>query len=110
MGNPIRTTISVLGRNDMKKRRVRVGEIYQDCTYHPVLCTESSADDVLGISLIDGTYPRSCSPMHCGIRRLTLKQALRIKMKGPGKAVEAKFRELEKQGWCCAKSAKWKWW
>lgn len=46
---------------------IDVGQIYQDCSYHPVLCTEVDGDDVAGISLVDGSTPRSCSISHCGV-------------------------------------------
>ena len=36
-----------------------VGQIYEDCAFHPVLCTELLVDDdeMIGISLIDGSWP-----------------------------------------------------
>lgn len=46
---------------------IEVGQIYRDCSYHPVLCTEVYDDDVAGVSLIDGSSPRSCSIRHCGV-------------------------------------------
>ena len=63
---------------------VTVGTIYEDCAFHPVLCTFSSPDEdeLRGISLIDGQM-RSCSYFHCGAEPLTLGQALRIKSDFP---------------------------
>ena len=36
---------------------IKPGDIYEDCTYHPVLCTWRDGDEVAGISLIDGSRP-----------------------------------------------------
>jgi len=57
-----------------------VGTIYEDCAYHPVLCTYKNGDEdeMEGISLIDGQI-RRCSVFHCGAEPLTLAQALAIK-------------------------------
>lgn len=62
-----------------RKQKIRVGDIYEDCDYHPVLCTESSRWDVAGISLIDGTTPRSCSVEDCAIRKLSLSSAVELR-------------------------------
>lgn len=58
--------------------RLVVGDIYEDCNYHPVLCTSVDYDEDTpeGISLIDGSQPRSCSLVHCGIRRLSVAEVL----------------------------------
>jgi hypothetical protein len=65
--------------------KLRPGDIYEDCSYHPVLClgADYKTDEVWGVSLIDGTYPRSCSLRFCGVRKLTPKQAWEIKACGP---------------------------
>lgn len=55
------------------------GHIYRDCAGHPVLCTEVSLDGVCGVSLIDGSRPRSCSIKHCEVERISLSKAERIK-------------------------------
>ncbi len=55
------------------------GDLYMDCNYHPVLCTESDQDDVSGISLLDGSMPRSCSIEHCNVKRLTIHDALNLR-------------------------------
>jgi hypothetical protein len=59
---------------------IAVGTIYEDCAYHPVLCTYRSdeEDEMEGISLIDGQI-RRCSVLYCGAEPLTLAQALAIK-------------------------------
>ncbi|MEW2087627.1 hypothetical protein [Streptomyces sp. NPDC005283] len=39
---------------------IRVGDIYEDCSFHPVLRTEIDDDGgvvLSGISLIDGSFP-----------------------------------------------------
>jgi hypothetical protein len=52
------------------RHRSRVGEIYEDCTYHPCLCAVVDFDkrDIQGISLIDWSAPSSCRLDHCGAR------------------------------------------
>jgi hypothetical protein len=57
---------------------IRPGDIYEDCACHPVLCTHVSDvdDEICGISLVDGSAPRSCSLRHCGVRRLSLGEAV----------------------------------
>jgi len=54
-----------------------VGCIYEDCRFHPVECTLASADtdELQGTSLIDGSWPSSCSIEHCGPVLLTREQA-----------------------------------
>ena len=57
---------------------IRPGDIYEDCSYHPVLCTHLAEDGevLMGISLIDATSPRSCSVVHCGPIKLTVADVL----------------------------------
>jgi hypothetical protein len=66
------------------------GDIYEDCAYHPVLCTWREGDEVAGISLIDGSHPRSCSLAHCGVVKLDIAdvhQAIeRVRGRAPGEA------------------------
>jgi hypothetical protein len=59
------------------------GDIYEDCSYHPCLCVEATESEVLGISLIDGSQPRSCDIGACGVRHLTIAEAWDIKLRGP---------------------------
>jgi hypothetical protein len=62
------------------------GELFEDCRHHPCLCIEANSPDdvdgVSGISLVDGT-PCGCSIMHCGLRKLTLEEAVHWKYHGP---------------------------
>lgn len=53
------------------------GDIYEDCAEHPCLCIGVSEEDdeIWGISLIDGSYPRACSLAHCGVEKLTPQEA-----------------------------------
>jgi hypothetical protein len=68
-----------------RRLKIGVGDIYESCSFHPVLClgVDYKRDEIWGVSLIDGTYPRSCSLIHCGICKLSPKQAWQIKMHGP---------------------------
>ena len=58
------------------------GDIYEDSFLHPCLCIEIdyNDDEIWGISLIDGSYPRSCSLLSSGIRKLSVSEAWKIKM------------------------------
>jgi len=64
---------------------IGVGEVFEDCAYHPCLCVKIDAenDEIVGVSLIDGSFPRCCSIKHCGIRKLSIAEALEWKVKGP---------------------------
>ena len=62
---------------------LRPGDYYEDCFYHPCLCIRVLDDEVSGISLVDGSVPRSCSVGHCGIRQLTYDEAVEWKLYGP---------------------------
>lgn len=72
---------------------IKVGDIYEDCAYHPVLCTSVKGEDetnasVTGISLIDGSYGRTCSIPGCGVKKLTVAQAVKIKENWPAHSEE----------------------
>lgn len=66
-------------------RGLTPGGLYEDCAYHPCLTmgVDGEQDDIWGISLIDGTWPRSCSLRCCGVVSLSLAQAWCWKMRGP---------------------------
>lgn len=57
------------------KKKIRVGDLYEDCAYHPVKCTLADGDDLEGISLIDGSSPRCCSVKNCNPVKITKKEA-----------------------------------
>lgn len=59
------------------------GDLYEDCAHHPCLCVGVSEEDdgIWGISLIDGSYPRSCSLNHCGVQKLTVDEAWELKQR-----------------------------
>lgn len=67
------------------------GDIYEDCAFHPVLCTNSHEDQISGISLIDATAPRACSLTHCGIIKLTIADVLEARDDFP--AYQARRRQ-----------------
>lgn len=69
----------------LKPGDLQPGDIYEDCAYHPCLClgAEPNGFEIWGISLVDGSYPRSCDLQHCGVRKLTLEEAWRWKRHGP---------------------------
>jgi hypothetical protein len=81
--------------------KIKPGDFYQDCAYHPVLCTKSdyANDSIEGISLIDGSSPRLCSFINCKPRKISLRRAVQIKEKGPNKNQREHVEALNKQGW-----------
>jgi hypothetical protein len=64
---------------------LRPGDFYEDCAYHPCLCTGADADmgTVEGISLVDGSFPRQCGVPQCGVRKLTFEEAVQWRFHGP---------------------------
>jgi hypothetical protein len=59
-----------------------VGGFYEDCAYHPCLCIGIDEEErgLTGISLIDGSIPRSCSIDHCGPEPITIEDAVLIRL------------------------------
>lgn len=62
---------------------IKPGEIYEDTFYHPCLCMGIEHRAVWGISLIDGSFPRSADIGMSGVRKLTLEEAWHWKSHGP---------------------------
>lgn len=59
---------------------LRPGMIYEDCSFHPCLCTNVEPDgEVNGISLIDGSAPRGCDLQHRGVEILEVSDVLEIR-------------------------------
>src|SRR6266571_4712103 len=73
------------------KMEIKVGDIYEDCAYHPVLCTLAEGDDLEGYSLLDGSFPRGCSIIHCGPFKLSPKH-IAFKIKNRERWLEAERR------------------
>jgi hypothetical protein len=78
---------------------VKPGQYYEDCSFHPCLCVRVDRDEVSGVSLIDGSYPRSCDVSHCGVIRLTFKQAMDRKFYGPPNPDDAARVPEERRWW-----------
>ncbi len=62
---------------------ITIGDYYEDSAFHPCLCISVEDGAVNGISLVDGSYPRCCSVPGCGVRKLSLQEALHWKFYGP---------------------------
>jgi hypothetical protein len=62
---------------------LKPGDFYEDCAYHPCLCTATDMGMVEGISLADGSYPRQCGVPQCGVRKLSLAEAIQWRFSGP---------------------------
>ncbi len=55
---------------------IEPGDIYEVCSFHPVLCTFDDEDQILGISLIDASMPRACSIGHCAVIKLSINDVI----------------------------------
>lgn len=71
---------------------IKPGEIYEDTFCHPCLCLGVDVEGgcAWGVSLIDGSYPRTCDLFMSGIRKLTPEEAWRWKELGPD-AIAAEY-------------------
>ena len=81
-GQRVHGRSAIIGRMARHDHSFFEGGIYEDCAYHPVLCTKVDEEerDLEGISLIDGSMPRACSIDHCGPGLLSIRGALLICM------------------------------
>ena len=61
----------------------RPGDIYEDCSFHPVLCTYVDEDEIGGISLIDASAPRACSLSGCAVIQLTIEDVIAARRDWP---------------------------
>jgi hypothetical protein len=63
---------------------IKVGDYFESCDFHPCLCIEvdETGRFLEGISLVDGHIQR-CNVIHCGIRHLSLEEAISWKLTGP---------------------------
>jgi len=69
------------------------GDIYEDCAFHPVLCLVVHDDgSISGVSLIDASWPRNCSPDGCAPIKLMPATVLEIRKDLNG-YVERRLRE-----------------
>lgn len=88
-----------------RRPRLKVGGFYEDCGYHPCLCTAIEGDEITGISLVDGSIPRSCSIARCAPRPITAKEAIALRLDGPSQECKDHIKSLEAVGWSFQK-----WW
>ncbi|GAA2213056.1 hypothetical protein GCM10009850_085180 [Nonomuraea monospora] len=66
------------------------GEIYEDCSFHPVLCTSNDGDEIQGISLIDASMPRACSIGFCAVVKLSIDDVIAARTDWPAYLVRRK--------------------
>lgn len=90
-GVALRDLPSLYRKNELRKKRLfkqamddvrkeAAGKThYEDCFYHPCKITllDFENDNIEGVSLIDGTSPRSCSLLNCGVVFFTEDEAVR---------------------------------
>jgi hypothetical protein len=58
---------------------LRPGDLYEDAFYHPCVCFGIDDGFAWGISLIDGSYPRTADIHMGGARKLSLDEAWELK-------------------------------
>jgi hypothetical protein len=63
--------------------QIQPGDIYEDCSFHPVLCTFNDGDEIHGISLIDATTPRACSIGYCAVIKLSIDDVIAARVDWP---------------------------
>lgn len=70
--------------NDIENDKIEVGDFFEGCSFHPLLCVESDyeEDSLAGISIVDGSL-QSCSVRSCGVRKLTPREAITWRFRGP---------------------------
>lgn len=81
-------------------KQIGPGDFFEDCAYHPCICVSVNAEDdeILGISLVDGSYPRACSVKHCGLQLLSLEEVMIWKLNGPAEGDVPKNKRWWKKG------------
>ena len=66
-----------------KLQAIQAGDIYEDSYAHPCLCVELNGQEVKGVSLVDGSYPRVEDLTYHTIRKLTVDEARHWRLFGP---------------------------
>lgn len=64
-------------------KQIEIGDFYEDAFFHPCLCMGKDETMVWGISLVDGSYPRTVDFGMTDVLILTAEEAIRWKFKGP---------------------------
>jgi hypothetical protein len=69
----------------LRTRRVAIepGQLYMDRKYHPCVCIEASKFHVWGVSLVDGSTPRTCDSRDGTILNLSAQEAYLLRTAGP---------------------------
>jgi hypothetical protein len=96
---PLFWLLGLMTKNHPDDLDIEPGQIYEDCAYHPCLCLGTVDGSVWGISLIDGTQPRSCDLRMCGVRILTPVEAWEIKLNGPSDLEAKSSYPVERRWW-----------
>lgn len=66
--------------------KFKLGDIYLDVFDHPTVCLEIDIDyarkdiSLAGVSLFDGSYPRSCSVVHSAPDKIAYEEAWKMKI------------------------------
>lgn len=83
-------TTEILSKDD-----IAPGDIYEDSYGHPCLCVHIT-EEIQGISLVDGSYPRTENIADHPLKKLSSTEAWEWRLNGPsGKEVPPAFRWWE---------------
>ena len=63
--------------------QINPGDLYEDSLRHPCLCVSKEGDEISGLSLVDGSFPRTENLKHVNIRKLTVQEAWQWRIGGP---------------------------
>ncbi|MBI5845356.1 MAG: hypothetical protein HZB23_11890 [Deltaproteobacteria bacterium] len=74
---------------------IKPGDIYEDIFYHPCLCLSVTGDEVMGISLVDGSCPRFSAVGLDYLRKLRIEEAWIWRMKGPQPLSEDELERIQ---------------
>ena len=74
---------------------IKAGEFYEDSLSHPCVCIAIEGTEIQGISLVDGTYPRSENIHYTTIRKLSITESWQWRLQGP----EDKILSLYHRWW-----------
>jgi hypothetical protein len=62
---------------------LKPGDLYEDSLRHPCLCVNKKGSEISGISLVDGSYPRTDDLEHSRLRKLSVDEAWHWRISGP---------------------------
>jgi len=65
-------------------QNISPGDFFEDTDLHPVVCLDSSGEDLFSVSLVDGSCRKHKSKDAIGLLKLSIADAIAWKFSGPG--------------------------